>query len=156
MTLSVVATYSSLPEAYIAAGALRAAGFDAEVFDGNFGSVVWMDQVAIGGFRVVAPQNDQTLAASVLEAIEDAHRKEQGDPVKPELAATILAMFFGLGGFVLFGNNGAVWGWLMREIKYRETSGNPAWMGAVVLAWLLMVPALVSIGWVIWHSYLRG
>jgi MFS family permease len=55
MGLSVVARFSSLVEARVACGALQAAGIDAQLFDQNFGSVMWIDQTAIGGFRVVVP-----------------------------------------------------------------------------------------------------
>ncbi len=52
-------------EAQIACGALRAAGFDVELFDENFGGMLPTD--LIGGFRIVVP-DDQTSAAKAFLA----------------------------------------------------------------------------------------
>ncbi len=64
MAVSVVAAFPSLSEAQIACGALRAAGFDAQLFDENFGRVLAIDLV--GGFRVVAPDRERIAAQRLL------------------------------------------------------------------------------------------
>jgi len=70
MGLSVVAAFPSLMEAQIACGALCAAGFDAEVFDQNFGRVIPTD--LIGGFRIMVPEDQDDAAKSFLAALARA------------------------------------------------------------------------------------
>jgi len=69
MTLAVIATFSGLTEAQIAAGALRAGGLHAEVADQHFGSVVWTDQVALQGFRLTVPKGEAAAARALLAEI---------------------------------------------------------------------------------------
>jgi len=64
MGLSVVAAFPGLMEAQIACGALRAAGFDAELFDQNFGGMLPTD--LIGGFRIMAPEDQAPVAKAFL------------------------------------------------------------------------------------------
>jgi hypothetical protein len=52
MALVVVATFLSLTEAQIAAGALESGGIHPVVMDQGFGSVVWTEQFVLQGFRV--------------------------------------------------------------------------------------------------------
>ena len=60
MAFSVIASFSSLTEAHIACGALKAGGFDADVLDQNFGGL--MPTGLIGKFRLVVPEQDQVEA----------------------------------------------------------------------------------------------
>lgn len=64
MGLDVVAAFPGLMEAKIACGALRAAGFDVELFDENFGGMIPTD--LIGGFRIVVPGDQATAAKAFL------------------------------------------------------------------------------------------
>ena len=64
---SVVTAFPTLIEAQIACGALRAAGFDAEVLDENFGRVLAVD--LLGGFRITVQAGEYGEAKSFLEAI---------------------------------------------------------------------------------------
>ncbi len=64
MGLDVVAAFPGLMEAQIASGALRAAGFDVELFDENFGGMLPTD--LIGGFRIVVPADQASAAKAFL------------------------------------------------------------------------------------------
>ncbi|MFI4975894.1 MAG: putative signal transducing protein [Caulobacterales bacterium] len=70
MALAVVTRLPTLVEAQIAAGALRSAGIDAEVFDGNFGQVESPVIEALGGFRIMAPEEKQAEAQDILRALQ--------------------------------------------------------------------------------------
>ena len=67
MALSLVAAFPTLSEAQIACSALQAAGFDAQVFDDNFGRVMPID--LIGGFRIFAPEDEAPKAKAFLSAL---------------------------------------------------------------------------------------
>jgi hypothetical protein len=69
MALEVVTRIPTLAEAQIAAGALRASGIDAEVFDANFGQVESPVIEQLGGFRVMAPGAQARAAREMLDAI---------------------------------------------------------------------------------------
>ncbi len=60
MALSVIASFTSLTEAQIACGGLRAGGFEADVLDQNFGGL--MPTGLIGKFRLVVPEEDLVQA----------------------------------------------------------------------------------------------
>lgn len=70
MGLAVVTRIPSLVEAHIAAGALRSAGIDAQVFDGAFGQVESPVIEALGGFRIMAPEADVVAAREILKALQ--------------------------------------------------------------------------------------
>ncbi len=80
MGLTVVARLASLSEAEITAGALRACGIRAEVFDAVYGQTYWPAQLALGGFRVVAPDQEAVDAREILNAIKTSHRPSQDKP----------------------------------------------------------------------------
>ncbi len=67
MSLALVSAFPSLSEAQIACSALVAAGFDAQLFDENFGRVMAIDLV--GGFRVMAPDDEAQRAQRYLEEL---------------------------------------------------------------------------------------
>ncbi len=67
MSPVVVADFTSLTEAQIACGALRAEGLDAEVLDQNFGSV--MPTGLVGRFRLVVPDDEAAGAKRLLAEI---------------------------------------------------------------------------------------
>ena len=69
MGLGLVARIPSLVEAQIAAGALRSAGIDAQVFDANFGQVEAPVIEALGGFRIMAPAEQTAEAREILKIL---------------------------------------------------------------------------------------
>ena len=106
MALAVVAVFIDLQEAHIAAGALRAAGFRAEVFDSQYGTVDWVVQAALGGFRLAVPQAQAGEALGFLRHIHDtAPEREPAAPghvaggyVRAAAAAGLFTVFGGLFG----------------------------------------------------------
>jgi hypothetical protein len=63
----VLKAFPTLTEAQIARGALRAAGFEAEVLDEHVGRVLAVD--LIGGFRLVVPEGEERRARTLLDEI---------------------------------------------------------------------------------------
>ena len=112
MGLGVIARFSTLSEAQVACGALCSAGFHAELFDQSFGTMVWTDQVAIGGFRVVAPEGELADAVAYLKQAEsEAPEREpsasRGDG--PWGAAAVLSAF----------TIGVDFSWLLLGVRHR-------------------------------------
>jgi hypothetical protein len=68
--LVVVTRLPSLVEAQIATGALRSAGIDAQVFDANFGGVEAPVIEALGGFRIMAPEEEAATARQILRTLQ--------------------------------------------------------------------------------------
>jgi hypothetical protein len=67
--LAVVTRIPSLMEAHIAAGALRAAGIAAEVFDAGFGAMEAPVIEGLGGYRLMVPEAEVAAARETLKAI---------------------------------------------------------------------------------------
>jgi len=67
--LALVTRIPSLMEAHIAAGALRSAGIAAEVFDGSFGAMEAPVIEGLGGYRLMAPEEEVAAARETLKAI---------------------------------------------------------------------------------------
>lgn len=95
MGLSVVASFTQLSEAHVAAGALRSAGFHAEVMDQNFAVVNWFEQQVLGGIRVIVPQSELGEAVQVLREII-REKPEPGPEPHPGVGWRGLAIAFGL------------------------------------------------------------
>jgi hypothetical protein len=72
MGLALVTRIPSLVEAQIAAGALRSAGIRAEVFDANFGGMEAPVIEALGGYRIMAPQEQAVEARQLLKAFKSS------------------------------------------------------------------------------------
>ncbi len=66
MALAVVTRIPNFAEAQIAAGALRSAGIDAEVFDVGFGQIEAPVIEQLGGFRIMAPEEEAAAARQIL------------------------------------------------------------------------------------------
>ncbi|CAN1560306.1 hypothetical protein MCEMIH16_02614 [Caulobacteraceae bacterium] len=99
MALVEVKRFASLPEAHIAAGLLRSVGIDASVCDSHYGAVFWMEQQALGGFRLTAPEDDVQDARAMLG--QNARTPEPDDEAPVETPPTRLALaavLFLLGG----------------------------------------------------------
>jgi hypothetical protein len=67
--LALVIRIPNLMEAQIAAGALRSAGFAAEVFDQGFGAMEAPVIESLGGYRVMAPAEQVAEARATLKAL---------------------------------------------------------------------------------------
>jgi hypothetical protein len=91
MALAVVASFTDLQEAHIAAGALCAAGLRAEVFDNQLGTVDWMIQRALGGFRLAVPDQEAQTARELLA--EFAREAPAPEPVDDRLGVRQVAGF---------------------------------------------------------------
>ncbi len=73
MALSVIESFTSLTEAQIACGGLRAGGFDAAVLDQNFGGL--MPTGLIGKFRLVVPEDELVEAKMRLTELKAQARQ---------------------------------------------------------------------------------
>ena len=83
MGLSLVTRIPSLTEAHIAAGALRSAGIAAEVFDGAFGAIEAPVIEGLGGYRLMAPQEQVAEARATLKALRSTPGLSTGDDEPP-------------------------------------------------------------------------
>ncbi|HVN00780.1 MAG TPA: DUF2007 domain-containing protein [Caulobacteraceae bacterium] len=83
MGLALVTRIPNLMEAHIAAGALRSAGIAAEVFDASFGAMEAPVIEGLGGYRVMAPEEDVAAARETLKAIRSMPRLSTGDDEQP-------------------------------------------------------------------------
>src|SRR5271156_5775432 len=70
-------------EAHIAAGALRSAGIAAEVFDGNFGAIEAPVIEGLGGYRLMAPEEEVAEARATLKALRASPGLSTGDEDSP-------------------------------------------------------------------------
>lgn len=98
MKIVEVARFASFPEALIAAGALRSAGFHAETWDTYLNANYFILQQAFGGVRVVVPLAEQADARELLQALLTAPDRPQSVPAA-SLWKTVAAaaLFFVLG-----------------------------------------------------------
>lgn len=99
-----VARFTTLSEAHVAAGALRATGVPAEVFDDGLGGVNWMMQQAVGGFRLVTPEQDAPEARAMISQM----RNTPAPPDKTDVVAEApkpkgLRRLIAVLGLLLFG-----------------------------------------------------
>ncbi|MFI4934419.1 MAG: putative signal transducing protein [Caulobacterales bacterium] len=69
MGLALITRIPSLVEAQIAAGALRSAGIAVEVFDANFGAIEAPVIEGLGGYRLMAPEEQVAAARDALRAL---------------------------------------------------------------------------------------
>ena len=87
MALGLVTRIPSLVEAQIAAGALRSAGIDAEVFDTNFGATEAPVIEGLGGYRLMAPEGQVADARQVLKELRASPGLGEPEDVSPWLAS---------------------------------------------------------------------
>ena len=83
MGLALVTRIPNLMEAHIAAGALRSAGIAAEVFDGNFGAMEAPVIEGLGGYRLMAPQEQVAEARETLKALRASPGLSTGEDESP-------------------------------------------------------------------------
>jgi hypothetical protein len=89
--LALVTRIPNLMEAHIAVGALRSAGIAAVLFDGNFGAVEAPVIEGLGGYRVMAPQEEVAEARATLKALRTSPGLSTGDDEPPWGAPTAAA-----------------------------------------------------------------
>ena len=83
MALAVVTHIPSLSEAQIAVGALRSGGIDAQLFDGNFGAMESPVIEGLGGFRIMAPEDQVAAARDVLKLLRASPGLGEPDEMGP-------------------------------------------------------------------------
>jgi hypothetical protein len=83
VALAVVTRIPSYMEAQIAVGALRSGGIDAQLFDGNFGQVESPVIESLGGFRIMAPEEQVAAAREVLRALRASPGLGEPDEMGP-------------------------------------------------------------------------
>jgi hypothetical protein len=81
--LGLVTRIPNLMEAHIAVGALRSAGIAAELFDGNFGAVESPVIEGLGGYRLMAPQEQVAEARETLKALRSMPGLSTGEDEAP-------------------------------------------------------------------------
>lgn len=74
-----IANLSTVTEAHLIQGALRAGGLDAHVPDANISQTHSLMTVALGGVRVVVPSSQQDAAREILAAREQGELRLDGD-----------------------------------------------------------------------------
>ena len=74
MALVELARFHTLSEAEIAASLLRSAGITASIADAHYGSVFWLEQKALGGFRLSVGEADLADSLDILRHRPAAER----------------------------------------------------------------------------------
>jgi hypothetical protein len=69
MSVVVVSTFMNLGEAQIAAGALASGGLHPLVMDQGYGSVNWIAQFGLQGFRLAVPRTEAADAVAYLGSL---------------------------------------------------------------------------------------
>ena len=87
MGLAVVIRIPSLAEAQIAAGALRSAGIAAEVFDTGFGAIESPVIEGLGGYRIMAPEEQARDARQILRELRAGPGLGEPEDVAPWTAS---------------------------------------------------------------------
>ena len=87
MALAVVTRIPNLAEAQIVVGALRSGGIDAQLFDGNFGAMESPVIEGLGGFRIMAPEEQVASARDVLKALRASPGLGEPDEMGPWAAS---------------------------------------------------------------------
>lgn len=138
MGLVLFARFHELPQAQVVASALESAGLTPLVFDRHYGGVDWVAQSALGGYRLMLPEEEAADARAVLAdlASQPADPEDQptavppGGPIRAVLA--LGSSLFGLGEL----------GWLVSRFFRQPTLPGP-W---TVLLGGLTVLALFALG----------
>ncbi len=81
MALVEAARFHSLSEAQVAASVLRSAGIVAAIADAHYGSVFWIEQRALGGYRLSVADRD---LADTIEILGSPPPVEPLDEPAPE------------------------------------------------------------------------
>lgn len=139
MGLRVVKVFSDLTEAHVACGALRASGIDATVFDVHFGAIDWSRQLAIGGFRLLAPEPELAEAVSFLQRPRRRIR-----PTPPDKGVVWRTLAFGLGLFL-----GPYYGWMVVVVRGRSRAIGFADLTAMAIAFVYAAAPIGAVMWIL-------
>lgn len=85
MALADVARFHTLAEAEIAASLLRSAGIAASVADVHYGSVFWLEQKALGGFRLSVSEEDLADSMAILRHRPEVDPLDDEDEIPPSI-----------------------------------------------------------------------
>jgi hypothetical protein len=136
--LTVVATFATLPEAQIADGALDASGLHPEVMDQHFGSMAWMEQFALQGFRLAVPASEAPDAREFFLHLPKVRSRSPPARTGDNIWRT-LAVLMALGLAPVFG-------WLMVGGLRRRRPGFGAEVSlGVVLSSVVVVLGLLAV-----------
>lgn len=134
MALVEAARFHTLSEAQVAASLLRSAGIDPTVSDVHYGSVFWLEQKALGGFRLSVAEEDLFDTVALLSGPPPySDEFEPYDPIEP-LSNGQRALAMGLGLTL-----GPAAGWLATG---RGRSGRPF---AELLSGMIIAAVLLAI-----------
>jgi hypothetical protein len=81
--LALVTRIPNLMEAHIVVGVLRSAGIAAELFDGNFGAIEAPVIESLGGYRVMAPEEEVADARDALRVLRASPGLSTGEDESP-------------------------------------------------------------------------
>lgn len=99
MALVEAARFHTLSEAHVAASVLRSAGIVASIADAHYGSVFWIEQRALGGYRLSVPDEDLADTIDILRSPPPVEPlDEPPDETLPgdrRIAAVALALILG-------------------------------------------------------------
>lgn len=96
MALVEAARFYTLSEAQVAASLLRSAGIEPTVSDVHYGSVFWLEQKALGGFRLSVAEEDVLDTLALLTTPPPGQEFAPYDPIEP-LSNGQRALAMGLG-----------------------------------------------------------
>jgi hypothetical protein len=141
MSLTEIARFADLAEAQIAASRLRAEGVPVLVQNEYWGGVDYLMTIAMGGFRLWAPDDQAADAKALIQGLrhavpppepEDDFEEDEASAREPPVAGTVRA-----GAALLLSLTfGWVAGWLVAGLRRAAARGR--WMLAAG-GWILLV-----------------
>ena len=93
MALAECRRFPLLPQALVARATLEAAGLHPFVFDEYRAAMVWTEQFAIGGIRLMVPEQELEPATQILLDIESRARSAAPTIPSPARPAYLLMLF---------------------------------------------------------------
>jgi len=112
VALTEVARFSGLPEAQVAASALRASGVDAVVLDPDPVQTAWREPYGEGGVRLCVPEADAAAARALLASVDQSGppappwgraRDSLAERLTPVRLVVIAILFLAILAFALWG-----------------------------------------------------
>jgi hypothetical protein len=150
MTMVVVARLLDLPQAQVAASALRSAGLHPVLFEETLSYAYWTAMFAFGGCRIAVPEGEVKDAVAILDhapqrSPEPLSRADRIDPLgwgwRSAAGAASLALL------------APELGWLVLGIRARQRGAGGGAMGFAVAA--IGSTLLLAMGWmaltVLWN-----
>lgn len=99
MALVEAARFHTLSEAQVAASVLRSAGIVASIADAHYGSVFWIEQRALGGYRLSVADEDLADTIDILRSPPPVEPLDEPPaeplPMENRIAAGALALTLG-------------------------------------------------------------